>query len=125
MKTEKTLVAIFLVGIIFKLVHWPGGGPLVVVSLSTLALLYFPLALYFFCDKKIKQQNQTLSIITGSILAIIPIGVMYKIQCWPGAQIYLLLGLFFTPIVLAIIYYLRKKAVPELLVYYKNMSLSS
>jgi hypothetical protein len=121
MKTEKTVAAIFLVGIIFKLLHWPGGGPLVVVSLLVIAMLYFPFGFYFFCDKKIKQQNLPLSIISGAALAVIPIGVMYKIQSWPGAQVDLVLGLFSAPIILAGVYYLRKKAIPDLVIYYKNM----
>ncbi len=121
MRTEKVFASIFLVGLIFKLLHWPGAGVLIVISLSTLAFFYFPLAFYFFCDKQIKRQNLALSIISGFFLSIIPIGVMFKLQYWPGAQVQLLAGLFTAPIIFVVVYFLQKKSSEDLVLYYKNM----
>ncbi|MDF2435669.1 MAG: hypothetical protein K0Q95_45 [Bacteroidota bacterium] len=121
MKTEKTLALLFFIGVLFKVMHWPGAGPLIVVSLSTLAILYFPLAFYFFCDKTIKHQNLPLSVVSGFFLSIIPIGLAFKLQHWPGAQIYLLIGIITSPIILTTVYVLRERAPINLSVYYNNM----
>ncbi|MBL0262286.1 MAG: hypothetical protein IPQ05_00135 [Leptospiraceae bacterium] len=123
MRTEKTLTIIFIVGLLLKLLHWPGAGPLLVISLSTIAMLYFPAAFYFFYDKVIKQQNLALSIVSGLFLSLIPLGILFKIMYWPGGQIYLLVGTVTAPIILAIIYFLKSKTGENLKTYYRNMFL--
>jgi hypothetical protein len=121
MRSEKVAAAVFLVGVLFKLMHWPGAGPLIVVSLSIIAVFYFPLAFYFFCDKKIKHQNLPLSIVSGFFLSLIPIGIAFKLQYWPGAQVYTMLGMITSPIILLVTYFLKKRSSEELSVYYENM----
>jgi len=121
MKTEKTLSIIFLVGLIFKLLHWPGAGEILVISLSTIVMLYFPAAFYFFCDKVIKRQNLALSIVSGLFLSLIPLGILFKIMYWPGGQLYLLIGTVSAPIILTVIYFLKSKTTENLATYYNNM----
>jgi hypothetical protein len=120
-RTEKTLTILFLIGLIFKLLHWPGAGIILVISLSTIAMLYFPAAFYFFCDKVIKRQNLALSIISGLFLSLIPLGILFKIMYWPGGQMYLLIGSVTAPIILTVIYFMKSKTTDELATYYKNM----
>ena len=123
MRTEKGLTIAFLIGLIFKYLHWPGGGLILVISLSTMAILYCPGAFYFFSDKTIKKQNLALSIISGFFLAIIPIGVLFKLQYWPGAQVNLLVGAVTAPIILGVTLFLKSKAADDLKTYYKNMTI--
>ena len=123
MRTEKGLAITFLIGILFKLMHWPGASLILVLSLSTLAIIYFPGAFYFFCDKVIKKSNLALSIISGLLLSIIPIGILFKLQYWPGAGLYLLIGSVAAPIILILTLVLKSKAADELKTYYKNMTL--
>lgn len=121
MRTEKTLTIIFLVGLIFKLLHWPEAGIILVISLSTIAMLYFPGAFYFFCDKVIKRQNLALSIVSGLFLSLIPLGILFKIMYWPGGHLYLLIGTVTAPIILIVVYFLKSKTTDDLATYYKNM----
>jgi len=86
-----------------------------------IATLYFPGAFYFFCDKVIKRQNLALSIISGFFLSLIPIGILFKIQYWPGGQLYLLIGTITAPVIMAIVLFLKSKAAEDLSIYYKNM----
>lgn len=123
MRTEKGLAIAFLVGLLFKYLHWPGGGLILVISLSTIAMLYCPGAFYFFSDKAIKKQNLALSIISGFFLATIPIGVLFKLQYWPGAQVNLLVGTVAAPIILGVTLFLKSKAADDLKTYYKNMTI--
>ena len=123
MKTEKGLFISFIIGLLFRyILHLPGASLLIVISLSLLATLYFPAAFYFFCDKKIKKQNLPLSIISGLFLSIISIGILFKIQYWPGANFHLLIGTVTAPIILGVTYFLKKKASDELKTYFKNMT---
>lgn len=120
MKTEKVFAGIFILAILFKLMHWPGGDVILVLSLSTIAFLYFPFSIYFFSDKSSKNQNLMLSIIAGFFLSIIPIGLMFKLQYWPGGEFQLLIGTLAALILLVIIFVLKGHKV-HLHMYYKNM----
>lgn len=121
MRTEKTLAVVFVVAVLLMLFHVPGEGIITVISLSTLSMLYFPGAFYFFSDKDIKRQNLGLSIVSGLLLSLIPLGILFKIMHWPGGEMYLLLGSVSAPIILAFVYILKTKAADELTTYYKNM----
>jgi|SRR6185437_10689589 len=124
MRTEKVIACLFVIGLLFKFVlHFPGGGIILVVSLMLLSLIYCPLAFYFFSDKEIKKQNLALSIVSGFFLAIVPMGILFKIMYWPGSETQLFICIITVPIILGIIYYLKNKALPELTTYYKNMLL--
>jgi len=123
MRTEKTLAIIFLVGLLFKYMHWPGGSIILILSLMLMASLYFPGAFYFFCDKKIEKQKLPLSIASGVIFSIITVGLLFKLQYWPGANNQLLIGCMGSLVILAFVLYFRSNATEELTIYYKNMLL--
>lgn len=123
MKTEKAIAAIFLVGLVFKLMHWPGAGPLLVVSLSTLILLFFFGSFYFFSDRELKRQKLGLSIAAGIILSWSCIGIMFRLMYWPGGKNMLGIPMIGLPVVLAVALYLREKSPGDLQVYYRNMLL--
>jgi hypothetical protein len=121
MRTEKALAIVFLLGIILKGFHIPGGGALTIISLLPLSVLYLVFGFYFFCDKTLKRQNLVLSIIAGIFLSLVPLGIVFKVQWWPGGYLYLLLSMVTTPVVFFIAYYLKSKETGELANYYTNM----
>ena len=121
MRTEKLVALLALAGIILKLLHVPGAAVLVTISLLLLSMLYFPAAFYFFSDKQIKRQNLALSIIAGLCLSIVPVGILFKVQRWEGAQLYLSGGLATVIILLIVTYLLKAKAAPDLKIYYRNL----
>lgn len=125
MKTEKVIATVFLIAILFKLLHWPGGGPLTALSLYALSIMYFPAAFYFFSDKNLKTQNLALSIIGGLFLCITPIGIMFKMLNWPGAYVMIKDAVFTAPLVLIVTYLIKRKAPEYLNVYYKHMIIRS
>lgn len=120
MKTEKTVTAIFLLGIVIKAFDIPGHSLLLIFSAAIISIMYFPVAFYFFSDKSLKNQNITLSIVGGMILAIIPLAILFKLMFWPGALAQLTASLIFAPILLAITIWLSKKNNEGLKTYYKN-----
>lgn len=123
MKTEKVLSILFIISLIFKLLSWPGSSALMLLSLTLLALCYFPFGFYFFSDKNFKNQNIGVSIIFGWFLSIAIIGIEFKLMHWPGANAMLIIGSLTAGILTIIAYKMYEKASEELKNYYKKLLL--
>ena len=101
---------------------WEGGGLMITVALLTFSIVYFPFCFYFFCDKKIKNQNMLLTVITGIfLLPLAPSAVLFALQHWDGASILLITGIIGALISLGVTLYLRRSSPAELATYYRNM----
>jgi hypothetical protein len=97
-KLEKILPFIALIGFVFKLLDVPLSGPLIVTSLSILAILYYPFGFallnhirlsYIFKKssyKEIPVFNLIGGFISGLILFSSIVGAMFSILSWPGAK---------------------------------------
>ena len=92
---------LFLVttGTLFKLLHWPGAGPLLVLGMSFFSFFFLPL---FFIDRMILNKSG-MNIVTNifALLSSFMIftGVLFKVMHWPGAGPMLVFGslLFIIP----------------------------
>ena len=122
MKTEIGFTTAFIIGLLFKFLHLPGGSIIVILSLGILSILYSSGGFYFFSDKTIKKSNIGFSIAAGLFLSIPLLGILFKIQHYPGATIMLLVGSLVAPVFLVLTLVLKSKATEELKVYYQNMT---
>ncbi len=105
-KAEIIIANLALIALVLNLMLIPGSGMLTVLSFSILAVMYFYFGLVIFNDVTVKEVLKIRSIselialrnigavATGAALALTIIGLMFKIQLWPGANINLSLGLF-------------------------------
>jgi hypothetical protein len=103
-KTELIAGIIAVLSIILQALLLPGGNVLTVLSLSVLAILYFYCGLLLFNDIRLRAAFKKISyagistsrkigsIGTGFALATIVIGILFKIQYWPGANVMLMDG---------------------------------
>ena len=86
------LVFFFSFATLFKLMHWPGSGPLFVVTMTLFAAIFIPV---FFIER-ILSNKKGLNIavnVTGMISCnMIFIGIMFKFMHWPGGSPMLVLG---------------------------------
>lgn len=124
MKTEKVLLIIAIVGSLMKMYHVPGGAPLLILSLLTLAILYFPLGFYFLSDTSYKVNTAT-SIIFGWLLSICIVGVMFRIMHWPGAMMMNIVGAMTSFPLTFFAYSKYKNSSPENIVYFQNLLVRS
>ncbi len=99
MKTEFSLLGISILAVLFKIQHYPGGSVLFLLSLFGLAVLYTFFGFYFFSYKNLKTQVLPLSILAGPALATALLGVLFKIQHYPGAMPMLMGGSLFAFVV--------------------------
>ncbi|MDP4227049.1 MAG: hypothetical protein Q8910_11775 [Bacteroidota bacterium] len=122
-KLEKILGIIVVIGLILKFSMISGGGILLTLSLMTLACLYYPLGFALLNQIGFKQIFKkeaykglsALRIIgaigAGMAFSAICVGILFKLQYWTGANIYLIAGLVPSLIVLviALIKYFKAK----------------
>lgn len=118
---EIILSVIFLIGLLFKMMHWPGGSAIIVFSLTILTYYYFIFSFVIFNSIKLKRIFKKdsyesigsfkiiMSILLGWSLSILVSGMMYKLQNWKNQIDLLLLGLAHSIIILTIY-----------LIFYKN-----
>jgi len=128
MRTEKIIAIVFIIGLFLKVVHFH-GGPVTVLALSMLALLYLFAAFRLFRDRETGQQDLDLSIVTGILLSSVPIAILFKLQYWAvwlqggtdTVQVMLLAAAVLALAVLAGAYFLRSKAGGQFRAYYRDM----
>ena len=101
---ELIISGIALVGLIMNLFLMPGGGFLLVISLSTLSIFYFALSFALLDAEalgkrpigreqpKIETFRVVGALLTGIGLSIAVIGILFKIMHWSGEKMMLLVG---------------------------------
>lgn len=98
-KAEIVLGASALIALAFNLLFIPGGNVLTVLLLSSLAVLYMYLSFALFNDISLKAifkresyKGKSIKRIVGAVLsglalAVTIIGILFKVQAWPGASV--------------------------------------
>ena len=86
------LLAFCVVGLVFKLLHWPFAGVLTLVSYTSLAVFSIVRALKVSFDDGIADKFRTFTRISMIGFSCYTIGVLFQIMHWPAAQLILLIG---------------------------------
>ena len=71
----------FIVGLLFKMMHWPSANELLIVSL----FIVFPL--FAILRGHQRQKNLKGSAIIGWVLAVFSWVLLFKLMAWPGIEI--------------------------------------
>jgi len=81
-----------LIGSLFKIQHWPGAGLLIVLSVSLLVVAFMPM----YIVHRIIKRTSTLGMIEGIMLGVtgmfVLLGMLFKIQHWPGGGVMMIVG---------------------------------
>ena len=84
----------FIIGMLFKIQHWPGAGPVISFGLFSGIFLFIPSLLYHLFMNKNKIYKRPLYLM-GSLAAMIYCtGFWFRIMHWPIANILILSGTF-------------------------------
>jgi hypothetical protein len=102
--------AIIPLGVLFKLEHWPGASALLTIGLAGISLIFVPM---LFIQKSKQAGANNLMNGAGALgIALFGLGLLTKIQHWPGPQVLLPVG---AALVLLIYFpmYMMNKTIPE------------
>lgn len=104
-KAEIYLALLALLALIFKLTLIPGAGIVTMLSLSILGMMYYFLGFALFNGIKLRAILKSSSytnitaakiigaVLTGWVLSMALIGIMFRLQLYPGGHNLLFLGL--------------------------------
>jgi len=112
-KTEQILgiIAAFLfaLGTFFKFMHWPASGIMHGISVLIFNLGYLPLQLLREFRKDNTLLERTYLLFRFFTIFVVLLGVMFKIQHWPGAGVMLFLATYLIPLFILFYFYMRIK----------------
>ena len=113
-KLEMILVFTILIAIVMKLSLMPGGSSIASISMILLSLIYFPFGFAFlnqislqkiFIKDAYKGMTSTRIICTigaGLSFSAICLGILFKLNSWPGSNQDLIIGLVILVAILAL-----------------------
>ncbi len=96
------IINFFVVGALFKVMHYPGSGILIIFGMSLFCFAFLPLA--FYQSYKGNGRNNKSIYISGFIVSLFTfLGALLKIQHWPGSGLFLIISiplpfLYFLPV---------------------------
>lgn len=89
-RLELLLILLAILAINLHLLLWPGATIITIISFSGLALLYPFLSLALFIDDS--TSISPTAMLPGLPFSISLIGILFKLQSWPGYEVNLLIG---------------------------------
>jgi hypothetical protein len=107
-KTEIILIPICLLLLVLALLDVPGMGPLMALFYPILSILYFWFGFALFNSIPVKRifkrksytdipsRNIVIATLMGMFISFIPIGILFKLQFWPGTSLFLKVGTYST-----------------------------
>lgn len=108
-----TSIILIMIGVIFKSMHWPGAGAIVIFGLAFFSLIFIPLnviLMYKDDEQKRNRLTMTLGLLTASAGII---GGLLKILEWPHANIIMFISLIIFMLIFIPIYFIVNYRQPE------------
>lgn len=104
--TEIVLIVLTLIGVVFKIMHWAGGSFMTLIGLAGLCLLYISLFIPMVRAFNVSTGTRLLITISGLVLGVTVIGILFKWMIWAGGDQMALLG--YAAVGLAILFYVLR-----------------
>lgn len=95
---------ILFAGTLFKVNHWPGAAVLLIAGISTLLIVFLPVALINHYKNEGNRQNLLLYLVAWLTCFVVFTAMLFKILHWPGAGYFLLVALPFPYVVFLPVY---------------------
>lgn len=80
-----TALALMAFGALFKIMHWPFAGPMLVLSFAFITVVFFPALLYIMYKEMNKKKQAAIYIVAFISGVTFMAGILFKIMHWSGA----------------------------------------
>ena len=79
--------AAFILGSFFKIMHWPGTGPLILTAMVCSSLIFLPI-FFLFKTRETPERKNKIILAVGTINGVLfCVSSLFKIMHWPGAHL--------------------------------------
>jgi hypothetical protein len=95
---------LMMLGCMFKIFHWPGANIMLVAAVFLFSFFFLPSALISSYLGQAHKQFRWLHIATFLVFAIGMMGVLFKVLHWPGATVFLQVGIPLPFVVFLLVY---------------------
>lgn len=82
-----TAVIFLMAGSLFKLMHWPGAGAMLVLGVFLLSLIFLPLLFLTKSKEAASSQNKVVIGLGAFVGILYCLSTLFKVMHWPGASI--------------------------------------
>ena len=81
-----------LFGALFKIQHWPGASILLILGLSSVSIGFAPVFMGYVVQTSKDSMEKAGGLGLGLSMMVLSIGLLFKVQHYPGASIMMILG---------------------------------
>ncbi len=90
---------LFMIGVLFKTMHWPGAALLLLLGWSVVLGIFLPILLFVKLKEATSTKEKGIYVLGAIALTLFELSTMFKFFHWPGAGPLMLLGSFLLIIV--------------------------
>ncbi len=87
------VISLFILGFLFRIMHWPGASQIFIIDLSLTAILLPIWTIYRFKLGNMTATDKVLFPVAAIFIFLFTSGSFFKIMHWPGAGIMAVIGL--------------------------------
>jgi hypothetical protein len=84
---------LFITAVVFKIQHWPLAGILLSLAAITGVFMFIPALVADMLRNEHDRSGKTVSVLFAVTLACYILGILFKVQHWPGSQLLMIVGL--------------------------------
>lgn len=108
--TGVVTMSVTLIGLIFKVMHWPGASILTMLGLSGIAGIFSPMLFRNFAELETKKLGKISHYIGMAGFSLLTISLLFAVQKWPGMA-----ALFFFSVAILFALYLPTQIAKNLM----------
>jgi hypothetical protein len=86
-------LALMAFGALFKIMHWPFAGPMLILSFVFIIAVFFPTLLYIMYKEMSQKKQAAIYVVAFFSGTAFMAGILFKIMHWPGAGPLLFAGI--------------------------------
>ncbi len=86
-------LALMAFGALFKIMHWPFAGPMLLLSFVFIIVVFFPTLLYIMYKEMSQKKQAAIYVVSFFSGITFMSGILFKIMHWPGAGVLLFAGI--------------------------------
>lgn len=112
-KSGLVSVVLTLLGLLFKIMHWPGASIMFVLGVGIFGLLFIPLLIVLKFKDEVETIDKWVLSIGLGLGMIASVGVLFKVMHWPGASLLIFSSLIAFVLLFVPTYFITKYRRPE------------